>query len=476
MLTEEARRAIKQICAEKNIPEESVIETIESALAAAYRKDYGEKNQNIKVELDINTGKFKVFDEKEVVEDLTEEELNAIEELKKEREELREQGVKPEDMPQHEEIRRFNPKTQIELKDAKEIKKTAKVDDILKTKLDVPGDFGRMAAQTAKQVIIQRLREAERNVLYQQFKDKEGHLLTGMVQKREGRNIMIDIDHVTAVLPPEHQVRGERYRINDRIKIYVVSVTLTTKGPEIIVSRTDENLVKKLFRLEIPEIASDIIVIKGIAREPGSRSKVAVHTDSESIDPIGSCVGQKGARIPQTIINELNGEKIDIIKFEEQPAKYIGNALLPAKISSIEMDEKEKTAIVTVPEDQLSLTIGREGQNVRLATKLTGWKINIREEESGKEISAEELKEDKEEGKKEVKPEDEDKEEKNEIKEKKEDKKEKKKAKAKKDDKKKEEKKPAKPEREKKEKKEKVSLEDLDKKLDEILKDDIGGV
>jgi len=394
MLTEDARLAIKQICAEKNIPEESVIETIESALAAAFRKDYGEKNQNINVELNLDTGKFKVFDVKEVVNDLTEKEIEAIEKLKEEREELRAQGVKPEDMPEHEEIRRFNPKTQIELKDAKEIKKTAKVDDILKTKLEVPGDFGRMAAQTAKQVIIQRLREAERNVLYQQFKDKEGELLTGMVQKREGKNIIIDIDHVSAILPPEEQVRSERYRLGDRIKVFIKSVSLTTKGPEIIVSRSDEEFVRKLFRLEIPEIASDIIEIKGISREAGSRSKVAVHTDSDNIDPIGSCVGQKGARI-QTIINELNGEKIDIIKFEEDSRKFITNALLPAKISSIDLDEKQKVASVTVPSDQLSLTIGREGQNVRLATKLTGWKINIVEEESGKEIKSEELKKEK---------------------------------------------------------------------------------
>ncbi|MFZ5364736.1 MAG: transcription termination factor NusA [Patescibacteria group bacterium] len=388
MLTDEVRIAIKQICAEKNIPEESVIETIESALAAAYRKDYGDKNQNIKVELDMNTGQFQVFDIKEVVADLTEEELAAIEELRKEREELREQGVKPEDMPLHEEIRRFNPKTELELKEAKQLKKTAKIGDILKTELEVPGDFGRMAAQTAKQVIIQRLREAERNVLYQDFKEKEGQLLNGIIQKREGPNFLIDVDHVTVIMPPDQQVRSERYRIGERIKVYVVSVSLTTKGPEIIVSRNSENFVKKLFQLEIPEVASGIIDIKGIAREAGSRSKVAVFTDSDSIDPIGSCVGQKGARI-QTIIGELNGEKIDIIKFENNPSKYIANALLPAKISSINLDEKIMTAKVTVPGDQLSLTIGRDGQNVRLASKLTGWRINIVEQESGKEIKAE---------------------------------------------------------------------------------------
>ncbi len=427
MLTEEARLAIKQICAEKNIPEESVIETIESALAAAFRKDYGEKNQNINVELNLDTGKFKVFDVKEVVKDLTEKEIKAIEKLKEEREELRAQGIKPEDMPEHEDVRRFNPKIQIELKEAKEIKKTAKVDDVLKTKLEVPGDFGRMAAQTAKQVIIQRLREAERNVLYQQFKEKEGELLTGMVQKREGKNIIIDIDHISAILPPEEQVRLERYRLGDRIKVFIKSVSLTTKGPEIIVSRSDKAFVKKLFRLEIPEIASDIIEIKDISREAGSRSKVAVHTDSDNIDPIGSCVGQKGARI-QTIINELNGEKIDIIKFEEEPKKYITNALLPAKISSIDLDEKENVATVTVPSDQLSLTIGREGQNVRLATKITGWKINIVEEGSGKKIKSEELKEEAVEEEK-----DEDKKTKKEVKKKKdtEEKKEKKEAKKK---------------------------------------------
>ncbi|HUT22569.1 MAG TPA: transcription termination factor NusA [Candidatus Bipolaricaulota bacterium] len=387
MLTEDARIAIKQICAEKNISEESVIETIESALAAAFRKDYGEKNQNIQVELNLETGKFKVFDVKEVVDDLTEEELETIENIRKEREDLREQGVKSEDMPEHEDIRRFNPKTEIELKDAKALKKTAKVGAILKTKLELPGDFGRMAAQTAKQVIIQRLREAERNVLYQQFKEKEGELLNGMVQKREGRNIVIDIDHATTIMPQEEQIRSERYKIGDRLKVYVVSVSLTTKGPEIIVSRKNDNLVKKLFKVEIPEIASDVIEIKAIAREAGSRSKVAVHTESDNIDPIGSCVGQKGARI-QTIISELNGEKIDIIKYDENPAKYITNALLPAQVSSISLDEEAKIATVTVPQDQLSLTIGREGQNVRLASKLTGWKINIKEEETGKEISA----------------------------------------------------------------------------------------
>ncbi len=402
------KQVVKQICAEKGLSEDSVLETINSALAAAFRKDFGDKTQNIQAEFDLETNKIKIFDVKEIVEDLTPEELAEMERIKLEREELKEKITKGEitaeelkkiredraaetereqaELGEDEEARHFNPRTEIQLSDAKQIKKSYKIGDFVKTKLEIPGDFGRMAAQTAKQVIIQKLREAERNVVYQEYKEKQGLIVTGMVQKFDGRNVIIDLDKTSAILPPQEQIRTERYKIGDRVKVYIESVSLTTRGPEIIVSRAHPEIVKMLFSLEIPEVASGVITIKTIAREAGSRTKIAVHTDDESIDPIGSCIGQRGARI-QTIIHELGGEKIDIIEYNDNPVKYLANALLPAKITRVELDEKEKTAIVTVPQDQLSLTIGRAGQNVRLASRLTGWKINIKELEAETEIA-----------------------------------------------------------------------------------------
>ena len=402
------KTVIKQICAEKGLSPESVLETINSALAAAYRKDFGEKNQNIQAEFDIDNGKAKVYDVKEVVEDLTPEELAAMEEIKRQREELKEKiargEITAEELKQMREdraaeeseqaagegeedgARRFNPKTQIQVTEAQAIKKDYQLGDIVKTELAIPGDFGRMAAQTAKQVIIQKLREAERNVIYQDYKEKEGKILTGMVQKFEGRNVIIDLDRVAAILPPQEQIQSERYKVGDRLKVYVSSVVLTTRGPEIIVSRAHTEIVKMLFSLEIPEIASGVIKIMGLAREAGSRTKIAVHTDDENIDPIGSCIGQRGARI-QTIINELGGEKIDIIEFSKDQVKYLTHALLPAKVMKVVLNEADKSATVTVPQDQLSLTIGRAGQNVRLASKLTGWRISIKEQETDKEVA-----------------------------------------------------------------------------------------
>jgi len=233
-----------------------------------------------------------------------------------------------------------------------------------------------MAAQTAKQVIIQKLREAERNKLFEEFKEKEGVIISGVVQKRDPRMVLIDMGKVTAVLPQEEQIRTEKYYPGDTVKVLIKSVRETIKGPEVIVSRADSELIRSLFTLEIPEIDSGIVEIKSVAREAGSRSKVAVMATQENIDPIGSCVGQRGTRI-QTIISELGGEKIDIIEYDEDPAVFIANSLSPAKVISIEANEKEHTAKAIVAEDQFSLAIGKEGQNVRLAAKLTGWKINI---------------------------------------------------------------------------------------------------
>lgn len=397
------KAAIKQICAEKGLSEESVIETINSALAAAYRKDFGDKTQNIVAEFDIDKSSTKVFDVKEVVEDLTPEELEALEKLKAEREAIKEamekgeitteelkrrreeeaQNFVEEENPENEE-RKFNPRNQIQVSDAKKIKKSYKIGDIVKTVLEIPGEFGRMAAQTAKQVIIQKLREAERNIVYQEYKDKEGQILTGMINKIEGYNIIVDLHRVSAILPPQEQIKNERLKIGDRVKVYLMSVAIGTRGPELIVSRSHIAIVKKLFEQEIPEISNGVIEIKGIVREAGSRTKVAVYTADENIDPIGSCIGQRGSRI-QTIINELNGEKIDIIEWDEKPEKFITNSLMPAKVKSVVLNENDKTALVTVPAEQLSLTIGRAGQNVRLASKLTGWSISVREAEASKE-------------------------------------------------------------------------------------------
>lgn len=408
-------QAIKQISDEKNIPVESVIETIEAALAAAYRKDFGQKNQNIKVTFDAESGDFEVFDVKTVVEDmeLPPEELEGADEPEDRfdrpmrRDDRR---VMPEPAPAEgeagEEEKKFNPKTEIMITAARAtLKKKAEIGEEIRTKQDVPAAFGRMAAQTAKQVIIQKIREAERNKLFNEFKERERELINATVQRREGRAVLIDLGRTTAVMPPEEQIATERYMPGDRVKVFVTDVRMTTRGPEVVVSRAHPEIVRKLFTLEIPEVAAGVVKIHAIAREAGSRSKVAVSSTQENVDPIGSCIGQRGTRI-QTIIGELGGvEKVDIIQHDEDVTKFISNALSPAKVSRIELDEASRTADVIVPEDQLSLAIGKGGQNVRLASRLTGWKINIRESkeaaaapEEGTEAADEEVPADAAEG------------------------------------------------------------------------------
>ena len=397
--------AIKQICEEKGLSYETVVETIESALAAAYRKDFGDRNQNIKIEFDPETMKSKVFDVKTVVEDIPPEELEEIKKGKKEKTEKTEKGEKgekensPSSEPEDEEKKKFNPKTEMQLSDAKLIKKTAKIGEEIKMKLDIPDSYGRMAAQTAKQVIIQRLREAERDMVYGEFKDKEKEVITGVVQRWEGKIVLVDLGKSVGILLPEDQVFIERYKSGDRLKVFVKEVNLTSKGPEIILSRTSEEILKKVFYLEIPEISNGLVELKAVAREAGFRSKVAVAASSDNIDPIGSCVGQRGARI-QTIISELGGEKVDIIEYSEEPEKYIANSLSPAKILNIDLNKNEKTALVAVGSDQLSLAIGKGGQNVRLAAKLTGWRIDIIEKTADQNQNKEKITEEEEEAKK----------------------------------------------------------------------------
>jgi len=366
------QNAIKQVCEEKGLDYDAVISTIESALAAAYRKDFGQKNQNIQVEFNPKTTDSRVFDVKIVVEDLPKDLL----EENNEEEQIEEN--------KNEEERKFNPKTELQLSDALILKQNAKIGDEIKTELDVPNAYGRMAAQTAKQVIIQRLREAERDMVFSEFKDKTHEVISGVIQRVEGRLVFVDLGKSVGILPYEEQIQGERYIAGERIKVFVKEVSLKPRGPEILLSRTSAEILKKVFYLEIPEIANGLIEIKGVAREAGARSKISVWTDSDNVDPIGSCVGQRGSRI-QTIIQELGGEKIDIIEYDEDVEKYIANALSPAKIISIEINEEARTSKVYVASDQFSLAIGKGGQNTRLAARLTGWKIDIMEVKKNKE-------------------------------------------------------------------------------------------
>lgn len=390
-------QAIRQIVEEKGLQYEAVIDAIESALAAAYRKDFGDKNQNTEVKFDPATGSMQVWDVKTVVEDMDLEELERLEAERRARTEklalqVEEARKNHRDLPAvsiEEDLgQRFNPKTDIMISEAKILKHDAQIGEIIRNELPQPEEFGRMAAMTAKQVITQKLREAEREVVYNEFKEHEGEILNGTVQRREGRVVLVDLGRTTAIMRPEDQIQFERYNTGDRIKVFVRQVGLTTKGPEILVSRTADEMVHKLFEVEIPEVAEGLVEIKAIAREAGSRSKVAVSTSDDSIDPIGACIGQRGTRI-QTIISELGGEKVDIVEWSENPVEYITHSLSPAKIIQVRMEEGEHTAYVKVNEDQLSLAIGKGGQNVRLAAKLTNWKINI----GGAEVSPEEVKE-----------------------------------------------------------------------------------
>ncbi len=375
-------QAIREICEEKGLSYESVLDTIQLALAAAFRKDFGEKNQNIQAEFNPSTAETKAFDVKTVVEDvdLEAEEAAAVaakaeyeakvEAALKEGQNPTELGIEPTF------IKRFNPKTEIMISEARVKYPQTKLGEIIREPLEIPTAFGRMAAQTAKQVITQKLREAEREMVFAEFKDRQGELLTGTVGRRERRGLLIDLGKTTAMMPVEEQVPNEYYNPGARLKVYLYSVTLGSHGPELLVSRAHSEMVRKIFSMEIPEIANGVVEIKTIAREAGARSKVAVWTEAENIDPIGSCIGQRGSRI-QTIISELGGEKIDIVLWNENPVVFISNALSPAKVLAVKLNEEAKTAKVKVSADQYSLAIGRGGQNVRLAAKLTGWQVTV---------------------------------------------------------------------------------------------------
>lgn len=374
--------AMTALAEERGIAVDDVMATVETAIAAAYKKEYGKRGQNIRAELNSVSGDMKFFLIKEVVDDTTREFVDP--------DAPEEDGAdEPQDIVVDEESAedkkpRFNAERDITLDEARErYGADVAVGQTVEEELPSYTDFGRVAAQTAKQVIIQRIREAERSAMYNEYKEKEGEVVNGTVQRIEGKNVFVDLGKSIGVLFPRDQVRGEYYNIGQRVKVYVESVELDPKGPGIKLSRVHPEMIRRLFELEVPEIFAGSVEIKAIAREAGSRTKIAVHTEEEGIDPIGSCVGQKGTRV-NAIIDELGGEKIDIIEWNEDPAMFITAALSPASVLEVRLDEMSRKAVVIVPDDQLSLAIGKRGQNVRLAVKLTHWDLDV--------ISAEEAK------------------------------------------------------------------------------------
>lgn len=365
--------AVMQIADEKGLPREKVIEIVEAALAAAYKKDYGKKGQVIVSKFDEVAKTADFFLVKEVVDETMRD--FTVPEVVEEGEEKGE--PQPEVVEEGEEkLPRYNPERDLTLDEAKALKKDAKIGDMIEIMLENHQEFGRVAAQTAKQVIIQRIREAEREIMFQEYKEKEGEMVNGQVQRIEGRNVFIDLGKSVGILFPSEQIPGENYRIGQHLKVYLARVESDPKGPGLLLSRAHPEIVRHLFTLEVPEIFAGTVEIKAIAREAGSRTKMAVWTNEEGVDPIGSCVGQKGTRV-QSVIDEIGGEKIDIIEWNENAEKFISAALSPAKVLNVELNEEEKQALVKVPSDQLSLAIGKRGQNVRLAAKLTGWRIDV---------------------------------------------------------------------------------------------------
>ena len=340
--------AMEDLEKENGIPKDYLLESIETALVTAYKRNF-DSAENVKVTMDKETGEIHVYAEKDVV-DIVE-----------------------------------NPQLQINLEDARKINKKLEIGDKAEVEI-VPKNFGRIDAQTAKQVIVQKIREVSRNVLFNEFNERKGEIVSGIVQKADGGVVVLDLGKLEGIMPVKEQVPTEKYRVNDKIRAYILDVERGIKGaPQVIVSRTSADFVKKLFELEIPEIYEGVIEIKSVSRDPGSRSKIAVYSPNENIDPVGSCVGQKGIRI-QNIINELHGEKIDVIEWNEDPSIFISAALLPAQVMAVDIKEDEKFAQVIVPDDQLSLAIGKSGQNARLAAKLTNWKIDIKSESQFREI------------------------------------------------------------------------------------------
>ncbi|MDD7793793.1 transcription termination factor NusA [Clostridium sp. 'White wine YQ'] len=343
-MNEEFITALREIIKDKGISEDLIFATIEDALINAYKKNYSFGSdrgaQNVRISINKDTGEIHVYSQREVVEDV------------------------------------YDALTEIELPDAKEINPNYEYGDIVEIEV-TPRNFGRVAAMQAKQVVLQRIKEAERKIVYNEFKEKEFDIISGTVIRKDRGNVFVDLGKLEAILGPNEQMAGEAYNFNEMLKLYIVEVKNGSKGPQVLVSRTHPGLVRRLFELEVPEIYSGVVEIKSIAREAGSRTKIAVYSNEEDVDPMGACVGPKGQRV-QNIVNELKNEKIDIIKWSKEPEEFIANALSPSKVLDVQVDEDNKSAKVVVDDSQLSLAIGKEGQNVRLAAKLTNWKIDIK--------------------------------------------------------------------------------------------------
>ncbi len=338
-MNSEFMTALEELEREKGIDKEVLLDAIKTALISAYKRNFG-ITQNARVTINEETGEIKVFAERSVVEEV------------------------------------FDDTFEVSLEEARKVNEAYEVGDIIENEV-TPASFGRIAAQTAKQVVVQRIREAERGIIYEQFSEKENELLTGIVLRQERGNYYLELGKAEGILPAKETIPGERYDTNMRIKVYVLEVKDTTKGPQIITSRSHPGLIKRLFELEVPEIAQNTVVIKSIAREAGRRSKIAVYAEDPNVDAVGSCVGARGGRISK-VVDELNGERIDVIPWSKEPAEFIANALRPAQVLMTRVNEDEKVAEVIVPDNQLSLAIGKEGQNARLAAKLTGFKIDIK--------------------------------------------------------------------------------------------------
>jgi N utilization substance protein A len=374
------KSALLQLEEERKIPREKIVDAIEQSLAAAYKKDYGKKGQIIRVNLDLDSGGMEFYQVKIVVDESTVRFLAPGEEADfgdDEKKPSRFEPVVERDPNEPEPLPVFNPEKHILIEDAKKMKKNAELGEEIVFPLELKDDFGRIAAQTAKQVIIQRIREAERGAVMEEYGDRAEEIVSGTVQKVERGVIFVDFNRATGVLGREEQIYGERFMPGQRIKAYLMAVEDTNRGVNLELSRSHPRFLEALFAVESPEIASGVVEIKSIAREAGSRSKIAVFSNDNNIDPIGACVGQKGVRVT-TVMNELSGEKIDIIEWSEDPKEFVAASLSPAKILSIDLNETEEVATIGVADDQLSLAIGKGGQNVRLAAKLTGWRIDIK--------------------------------------------------------------------------------------------------
>ncbi len=345
-MSSELQDALLLLEKEKGISRDVIVEAIEAALVSAYRRNFNQA-QNVRIDINLGVGTMRVFARKEVVEEV------------------------------------FDPRLEISIEDARGINPNYQIEDIVEIEV-TPKDFGRIAAQTAKQVVTQRVREAERGIIYSEFIDREEDIMTGIVQRQDPKFIYVSLGKIEAILPSNEQMPNERYKPHDRIKVFLTKVEKTTKGPQIFVSRTHPGLLKRLFEIEVPEIYDGTVEIKSVAREAGDRSKISVHSDNTEVDPVGSCVGPKGTRV-QAVVNELKGEKIDIVEWSADPVEFVANALSPSKVLDVIVNEDDKATTVVVPDYQLSLAIGKRGQNARLAAKLTGWKIDIKSETDARE-------------------------------------------------------------------------------------------